>query len=105
MIQKIKNWLIKKLGGYTAAEYNHIRIHESYVRYVPEDYRHEKLRASVAIPMHHGFTPPGAGVRDLRYQLAEQLEPYMRIEQCEDIQRMEMRLAAELVVVKRGGYE
>lgn len=105
MIQRIKNWLIKRLGGYTATEYNRINwIQESCVRYMPEDYRHEKLRATVAIPMHQGFTPPGAVQRELRMQLAEQLEPYMMIMQCEDVKRMEMQFIAELVVVKRGVY-
>ena len=53
-MDKLKNWLIKKLGGYTTAD---MLTHSVYrpVQFKTEEKRIETIRAKYRIPPHWGY--------------------------------------------------
>lgn len=79
MIQKLKNWLIKKLGGITQEEVAKTKRHEwiaqgleSKVTTRPVELKVEKYNCM--------FAPRDAMESYVKHELFEQMKPYIRVE-------------------------
>lgn len=98
---KIKNWLIKRLGGYTKAEYDDFsRFPVTRFEVIPE-----RTKNIVRLQSEAWFdsfsTPPTEWTeRKLIGELAMQLKPYVHWEQSEDYCRMKRAVRAVVKVVK-----
>jgi len=97
MLQKFKNWLIKKLGGYTKAEYDMIPIQRMVFQ--PEDLNVIALRAECTYDELR--MPPQEWVENrLIENLAQQMKPYVTWEFCQNPMDMTRRGIAKVRVVK-----
>lgn len=104
MWQKIKNWLIKKLGGYTKAEYDDFsRCPVTRFEILPERPKNiVRLHADVWFDPFS--TPPREWTeRKLLDALATQIKPYVHWENSEDYCRMKRGVRAVVKVVDFNG--
>lgn len=100
MWEKIKNWLIKWLGGYTKAEYDDFsRCPVTRFEIIPDQPKNiVTLRAEMWFD--HFSTPPTEWTeKQLIGELAMKIKPYVHWERSEDYCRMKRAVRAVVKVV------
>ena len=100
MWQKIKNWIIKKLGGYTKAEYENLskRPVERF-EFIPHPASNVVLLRTEGV-VDTFYAPEKEWMEDkLVHALAQELRPYVRWTTCDDYCDMKRTYRAEVKVV------
>jgi len=107
MWKRLKNWLIKKLGGYTKAEVDALR-------YLTATYREPRVVAKsgeivtlrTEAWFDHFNLPPAEWAKDkIAVSLAMKMKPYVRWEAKDDHSGMKQSIRATVRVVKWDGGE
>lgn len=95
--QRIKNWCIKKLGGYTKEEYGIGPI--TRYEFIPQKtHGIDVLRAEAEFDSFN--KPPTEWIEGkLLGELAKQMKSYVVVETCEDYCRMRQKYRATVKVV------
>ena len=104
MLQRFKNWIIKKLGGYTKAEYdNYARLPIDRFVVMPEQTRNV-VTLRTEMTYDHFASPPSEWIEDrLCGELGRQIKPYVRLERGEDYCNMMTTIRAYVKVVDTDG--
>ena len=99
--QRIKNWCIKKLGGYTKEEYGLGPI--TRYKFIPQQtHGIEVLQAEAEFDSF--YKPPTELIEDkLLGGLARQMKPHVVFETCEDYCGMRQMVRATVKVVADNG--
>lgn len=106
MWTKFKTWLIKKLGGYTKAEYDkiaHIPVHPPVLREVRSNVH--TLRDELTVFRETERRYRKALEKDMVVKLAEALEPYVRFQVQNIWAQDSVKLRAEVRVLDWSGYD
>lgn len=102
MWAKFKNWLIKKLGGYTKWEYDDLSLVTRYE--VLSEQRKDIVQLRAEMSYDSFRTLPKEWVEDkLVGQLAEQMKPLVHWERSEDYCEMKIGVRAGVKVVGGNG--
>ena len=105
MLTKLKNWLIKKLGGYTKAEFDawtNLPVERYVFTPAPVSRDIVAIRAEAAYALFN--KPPEEWLeRKLTGELAAKMKKYVRFESIDDPCRMETSIRATVMVVNGNG--
>lgn len=103
---KFKNWLIKKLGGYTKAEYDaiaHIPMPKPVIQEVRPNVH--TLRDELTVFRETERRYRKALEKDMVVKLAEALKPYVRFQVQNIWAQDSVKLRAEVRVLDWGGHD
>lgn len=99
--RRIKNWCIKKLGGYTKAEYDDMsRFPVERFEFIPrpDSKRIITLKAEASIDVIHSVPHDWVEGKMLD-ELAKQMKPFVVWEFCEDYMEFKKKIRAYVKVV------
>ena len=102
MLKKFKDWLIKKLGGYTKAEYDDFsRIPVCRYEFLPPQ-NNNIVTLSIEGEFSHFDDPPTEWIEDmLMAELARKIKPHVHWERGENYSTMKTWVRAIVKVVAR----
>lgn len=104
MWEKIKNWLIKRLGGYTKAEYDDSGRFPVTRYEVIQDQRKDVVTLQADMWYDAFSTPPSEWTeKQLIGELAMKIKPYVKWERSDDYCRMKKGVRAVVKVVALNG--
>lgn len=99
LLQRVRNWLIKKLGGFTWEEYNRFRP-----RIIKIDERNlEPVRVEVSHFVYEGIQSEQYIRAELASKLATVIMDHAEIFQAENSFDFSMRYRAEILVARKKG--
>lgn len=102
MLKKFKDWLIKKLGGFTKAEYDDwSRLPVSKLEFIPEPMG-DVVTLCADVTFNVAYAPPPDWIEaTLCGALANKIKPYVRLETHDDFCRDKKTVRAYVKVVGR----